>query len=294
MHNYLRAVGFSNIVSRTDFDNRLEQVLAQVEIHDKIELDEDLTFAELHWECSDNMGIAIRGEYDKNKKFHVEHYYPYCISDIISTNDQVVISKRVDTDAYTGMCDDYRLGVSLIFYLQNSIEYLRYKEKKNTDKQYKVCLSALSVEGKILLPIDKEAITQKYKTLDAKNRNNLIVEARKGNQEAIDSLTIDDIDLYAVVSKRIREEDLYTIVETCFIPYGSESDNYSIIGTIVSSREVENQITKEIVYELEISCNELNFQVCINKEDLVGEPMPGRRFKGNIWMQATIQFDAEE
>ena len=57
MHNYLRAVGFSNIVSRTDFDNRLEQVLAQVEIHDKIELDEDLTFAELHWECSDNMGI---------------------------------------------------------------------------------------------------------------------------------------------------------------------------------------------------------------------------------------------
>ena len=71
------------------------------------------------------MGIALRGEYDENDKFHIEHYFPYYSANVVSTNDLVMINKRVDTDAYTGMCDDYRLGVSLIFYLQNAIDYMK-------------------------------------------------------------------------------------------------------------------------------------------------------------------------
>ncbi|MBQ1207510.1 MAG: DUF3881 family protein, partial [Lachnospiraceae bacterium] len=45
-----------------------------------------------------------------------------------------------------------------------------------------------------------------------------------------------------------------------------------------------------LVYSLTVSCNGLNFQVCINEADLVGIPAPGRRFKGTVWMQglATI------
>lgn len=291
MHNYLRAVGFSNIVSRTDFDALVDQILEQAEEKQSIAIDEQVTFAEIRWACTENMGICLRGEYDQAGKFHIEHYFPYYLADIVSTNDLVMISKRVDTDAYTGMCDDYRLGVSLIFYLQNTIDFLRAKEDKRiAGIPHMMRLAALSIEGKVLLPLDKTAITEKYKTLDPKHRNNLIAEAKKGNQEAIDSLTIDDIDLYAVVSRRIKYEDLYSIVETCFVPYGSESDNYSIIGTIQSSNLVENKYTKEMMYEMEVNCNDLVFQVCINKGDLMGEPAPGRRFKGNIWMQGSIQF----
>lgn len=291
MHNYLRAVGFSKIVSRTDFDGLMDQILEQADEKQSIEMQEQVTFAELRWKCADNIGISLRGEFDQSGKFHIEHYFPYFIADMVSTNDLVMISKRVDTDAYTGMCDDYRLGVSLIFYLQNSIEFLKAKEKGEiAGVTHSIRLAALSIEGKILLPLDKAAITEKYKTLDPKHRNNLIAEAKKGNQEAIDSLTIDDIDLYAVVSKRIKEEDLYSIVETCFIPYGSESDNYTIIGIIQSWNLVQNQYTSEMVYEMEVSCNDLIFQVCINQQDLLGEPEVGRRFKGNIWMQGSIQF----
>ena len=39
-----------------------------------------------------------------------------------------------------------------------------------------------------------------------------------------------------------------------------------------------------------LSCNELVFDVCINQKDLLGEPMPGRRFKGTIWLQGKINF----
>jgi len=291
MHNFLRAVGFSNVDSRTDFDQMVQQMIEQCDEIQMCEINEKISFAELRWKCTETMGIVLRGEYDQEGKFHMEHYFPYCISDTVSTNDVVLISKRVDTDAYTGMCDDYRLGVSLIFYLQNSVEYLKEKDKNNVaGVPHSVRLSALSTEGKIILPLDKTSIDEKYKTLDPKHRNRLIAEAKKGNQEAIDSLTIDDIDLYAVISRRIRYEDLYSVVETCFIPYGSESDNYSVIGTIQEWKLVENIHTKELVYEMEINCNDLVFQVCINKEDLLGEPEIGRRFKGNIWMQGQIQF----
>ena len=145
MHNFLRAVGFSDIVSRTDFDRLAKQIIGQCDEKQQYELNEKIMVAELRWKCNDTMGISLRGEYDQDGTFHIEHYFPYCISDTVSTNDVVMISKRVDTDAYTGMCDDYRLGVSLIFYLQNSIEYLKAKEKEGKiTVPHSVSLSALS------------------------------------------------------------------------------------------------------------------------------------------------------
>lgn len=291
VHNYLRAVGFSKIMSRVDFDNLVDEILNEAQEKQCIQIDDIVTFSEIKWNCNEYMGIALRGEYDENDKFHIEHYFPYYSANVVSTNDLVMINKRVDTDAYTGMCDDYRLGVSLIFYLQNAIDYMKASSNNQLlGIRHAIRLAALSIEGKILLPLDRTGITEKYKTLDPKYRNNLIAEAKKGNQEAIDSLTIDDIDLCAVISKRIKCEDLYSVVETSFIPYGSESDNYTIIGTIQSVKLTENKYTKEMLYELEVCCNDLVFQVCINKMDLQGEPLVGRRFKGNIWMQGTVQF----
>ena len=91
--------------------------------------------------------------------------------------------------------------------------------------------------------------------------------------------------MYSMISRRARTEDIYTIVESSFIPYGSESDNYTIIGTILESKLVVNEMTGEQVYQLLVNCNDLIYDVCINKLDLLGEPQQGRRFKGNIWMQ---------
>jgi len=293
MHNYLRAVGFSNLMNRTDFDHMINQILESSLDKQIIALEQDVSFAEINWEAAPNMGICMRGEFDQKGKFYLEHYFPYYKGSVISTNDDVMINKRVDTDAYTGMCDDYRLGVSLIFYLQNAIEYMKECDKNKT-KMFNcpIKLAALSVEGKVILPIDHSEITIRHKTLDAKHRNKLIAEAKKGNQEAIDSLTIDDIDLYAMVSRRVKYEDIYSIVETSFVPYGSESDSYTIIGEIAHSKLVTNHVTNEEVYELSIACNDLEFDLCINKSDLMGEPAIGRRFKGNIWLQGRIEFSS--
>ena len=72
------------------------------------------------------------------------------------------------------------------------------------------------------------------------------------------------------------------------MPYGIESDQYSILGEILEVEEVENSLTEEKIYYLKVDCNDLVFCVTINERDLLGEPVAGRRFKGNIWMQGMV------
>lgn len=292
MHSYLRAIGFSNINNRADLNRLLDKVTEEPSRMRSIQQAGDTgSLTEITKEYAEGMGITLRGETDENNQFHMEHYFPYLHGQYISTREEVGINKRVDTEAYTGMCDDFRLGVSLIFYVQNVIEFLE-KKKQNMPMgtPFSVSLAALSLEGRILLPIEKDEVQVRNISAETKYRNSLIAEAKKGNQDAIDSLTIDDIDTYAIVSRRAKKEDIYSIVDTSFIPFGSESDNYSIIATITESNLLVNELTKEEVYDLQLICNDLNFRLCINKQDLLGEPMIGRRFKGNIWMQGSIAF----
>ncbi len=294
MHSYLRAIGFSSINNRMDLNLLMENIISQPHKINSIQLSEEGSLTELTMEFADGMGVTLRGEMDHNNKFHMEHYFPFLYGQNVSTREEVGINKRVDTEAYTGMCDDFRLGVSLIFYMQNVIDLLE-KKKQNMplSTPFPVTLAALSLDGRILLPIEKDEIQVRNITAETKYRNNLIAEAKKGNQDAIDSLTIDDIDTYAMVSRRAKKEDVYSIVDTSFIPFGSESDNYSIIATITDYNLMVNNLTKEEVYDMQLVCNELNFRMCINKQDLLGEPMVGRRFKGNIWMQGSIGFSEQ-
>ncbi|BBF44594.1 hypothetical protein lbkm_3309 [Lachnospiraceae bacterium KM106-2] len=291
MHSFMRAVGFSNIKSRSDLDQLFSNILKNPTNQKTQKTDYQISIAEISKDFSDFMGVTLRGEYDDEGKFHLEHYFPYFKGHYRMMKEEIVVNKRVDTEAYTGMCDDIRLGVSLIFYLQNVIEYMEIqKKRKLISYTAPLKLAALSVEGKILLGIDKTPHNSQKISHEKKRRSKLIQEAKLGNQEAIDSLTIDDIDLYTLISKRAKYEDIYSIVETSFVPFGSESDNYSVLGTIIEVNEVINSYSKETVYQLTIECNDINFGICINKQDLEGVPEVGRRFKGNIWLQGEVDF----
>ncbi len=292
MHSYLRTIGFSELKSQVEMDNLVQDILND-STHDKMVLTDNQTmYAEIIKEFAPDMGIALRGEYDDQGVFRLENYFPYYKGKTISTKEEVTFNKKVDNNSFTGMCDDIRVGVSLIFYLQNALEYMGLRNReKSLGQGLPIYLTGLSLEGKILLGIEKKRKSDKSHATQAKNRNQLLAEAREGNQDAIDSLTIDDIDLFAAVSKRTKSEDLYSIVDSTFVPYGSESDNYMIVGTIMEYQQLTNEFTNEQVYSMVIECNELQFDICIAKKDLMGEPGIGRRFKGVVWMQGTVNFD---
>ena len=107
---------------------------------------------------------------------------------------------------------------------------------------------------------------------------------------AIESLTLDDIDTYSKVSRRLISEDVFTIVDTYIMPYGIECDRYSILGEILNIHRIENEMTREELYIMSLEVNGLTFDVCVPAREVVGEPAVGRRFKGNIWMQGIINF----
>ena len=151
-------------------------------------------------------------------------------------------------------------------------------------------LTGLSVEGKILFPVQKTP-EQIYSTRAAsRKRNSLNEAARRGDEEAMENLTMEDIDLYAEISRRIMYEDIYSIVDSTFMPSGVECDHYMIVGEIREIETVVNELTREEILLLTVESYDLTFRVGINRMDLLGEPAIGRRFKGEVWLQGLVEF----
>jgi len=116
-----------------------------------------------------------------------------------------------------------------------------------------------------------------------------LTQARKGDHEAFEQLTLEDMDIYSEISRRIESEDVLSIVNSYFMPNGIESDKYSVLGDILECKKILNHFTMEGVYEMTIVCNDITFELCINERDLLGEPVVGRRFKGDIWLQGKVK-----
>ena len=74
------------------------------------------------------------------------------------------------------------------------------------------------------------------------------------------------------------------------MPYGIECDQYSIMGEILECVTFKNILTGEELCQMTIECNDIQFDICINREDLLGEAKVGRRFKGLIWLQGQLHF----
>ncbi len=285
MHKFLRAVGFTDL-RKKDIEEIVNEIIDKPDMIRAAMDSEGNEFAELSKEYASNIGITVCGTYEEDDTFVVDYYYPYMRGTSITTHEQIEIEKHAEKESYAGVCDDVNLGVTLIFYLQNITDYMM-ERAGGTDYNAKgAVLSGLSVEGKIILPIQKRPdYNRKRSYLKQNERNQLIAKAREGNEDAIENLTLEDMDMYTLLAKRIENEDVLSIVDSCFMPYGIESDQYSIIGEIIDCFETKNSKTNEVIYAMKIQCNNLNFDICINQKDLLGEPAVGRRFKGNIWMQ---------
>ena len=124
------------------------------------------------------------------------------------------------------------------------------------------------------------------------NRNLLIEAAKEGDEEAIDTLSTDELKAYSSINSRIQNEDVYSIVDTLFMPYGMEADMYTIVGAITDIKEETNSMTGESLLILQVESNDIPLSIALKKEDLQGEPMIGRRFKGNVWMLGNIKPEA--
>ncbi len=307
MHKYLRAIGFSKVRTREDLQALINEVVEKTIMTSDVKGEvtkneymsgrdmamdvEDRIFAELFLDFVHGAGICVRGEFDDEDSFLYQYYFPYLRGENISSNEDVTVERHAEKESYAGVCDDIKVGVSLIFYLQNMIPYKKLQSLSQLPIQgTSLILSALSVNGMIMMPIIKNEREKRRIKKATSERNQLIAQARRGDEEAIESLTLDDMDTYTMISRKIQKEDIFSLVDTYFMPYGVECDQYSVLGEIVQVRTDKNRVSDEEVVMMTVECNELTIEVGINKIDLYGEPAVGRRFKGVIWLQGYINF----
>lgn len=291
MHKYMRAIGFSTIENQKKLQELLTEVVINSDRRAITMNQEDVLLGEFCKDFATNMGIAVCGQFDEDEKFTYEYYYPYLTGNGISSYEDVSVERHAEKDSYAGVCDEIKVGISLIFYLKNRIPYVKAQATgKLPIRGTSLTLSGLSVSGTVLMPIYKDEEQIQRVKRESATRRNLMAAARKGDEEAIETLTLEDMDMYTNISKRIHKEDVLSLVDTYFMPYGVECDQYAVLGEIQAVRIVANQVTGEQIYVLTICSNELTFDVAINIIDLFGEPEVGRRFRGVIWLQGNINF----
>ncbi len=291
MHQYLKAIGFDNIRTKNDLRNLLSDVEEKFTHQTIVSYRPGEDFCEIKKDYGQCIGVSLCGELDENDVFDPDYYFPYFQGSGISTYAEISVERKIEKEQYVGMCEDSRIGISLIFTLQNGIEYMRERQAGFTaELTTSVTLSGLALSGTVLLPVIKDEQMMKSEREASDNRKMLLNAARNGDQMAIETLTLDDIDMYSQVSRRLAKEDVFSIVDTYFMPYGIECDLYSIMGEILAVRKRKNTMTGVEVYQMKLNVNELQFDVCVPADSVMGEPEMGRRFKGTIWLQGYINF----
>ncbi len=293
MHQYLNAVGFSELKNKKELLELIKSIIKDPSKREFIETDRNSVICEYTKYFSPTTGITVRGEIDEDNELTLDFYYPVCRPLSISTNESIGIERFAFNEYFAGICDDPRIGVTLIFDIPNSVDVMRRFAQDNGDMEEKATVefAGLSVNGMIMLPIKKDVGEKAKREKSATNRNKLLMAARNGDENAIESLTLDDIDTYAQLSKKIRSEDVYSLVDSYFMPYGVECDLYSIMAEIIDYSLEKNDVSGEEIVILSLDYNGMALNICINRKDLLGEPMVGRRFKGTVLIQGTVNFN---
>ena len=210
MHEYLRAVGFSDIREKAELSNLLRMTEESYQCERTSGNRNGKDFSERKKEFAPGMGILLRGEYDEEGNYQRDYYLPYFQGKQEKLYDTVTVERHAEKESYAGVCDDLSLGVSIIFYVQNVADLLN-EQRLNQLSSCTVTLrfSGLSTGGKVLLPVIK-GMTEEENSEAVLQRTKMIQAARDGDEEAIENLTLEDMDIYSMISRRIADEDVFS------------------------------------------------------------------------------------
>ena len=293
-HRYLRAIGFSQYNQSRQVRSLLDWVCRTPSASSLVREGKE-TYGCLSKSAGDRIGLRVYGELEDGKSFQPEYLFPYADSDTVSTRVPCMVERQHDRNAYGGLCEDPALGVSLIFYLSNGMEYARRQAVSADSAEIQaVYLTALCLSGKVLLPVRKSERQKAISRAAVRNRGMLMEAARNGDEKAMETLAMEDMNLVQEISGRVAHEDLYSIVDTCFMPCGLECDQYALIAEILKVETLRNTMTGENLYRMLLECNDVKLSLVMNQEDLLGDPAPGRRFKGDVWLQGRAEFPFTE
>ncbi len=289
MHNCLKSIGLAGIKTIKDEKKLLDLILTKP---DKKKMttnsaDEDSFHAELTKEFAPGIGMKIIGQFDEYDQFRLDNYYPYSIAPCDRIEEDCLVDRKMESMSFSGLCEDSHFGMPLIFHVVNTLDCILAGEPSGNPKRCGIELSGLATEGSVLLPtINTRALMNEQKP----DREMVKSAGQDLMDEDIDpgEYLMEELDRGYKAYGRINNEDVFSIVETTFMPFGMDVELYKIIGIIEKVFYSTNSYSGEEICHLQIICNELRFTICINRASLAGEPKPGRRFRGIIWLQGIV------
>ena len=136
MHSYLRTIGFSKIKTKSEQNKLISTILNNTTDRREIEISSDTTFIQINKSFGNGLGLSIVGEYDKDGYFNIDHSFPYCTGESKVVQSDIQIEPHSDKDAYYVISDDFNLGMTLIYNLQNISDYMKTSIKTLNEFKY--------------------------------------------------------------------------------------------------------------------------------------------------------------
>lgn len=127
MHSYLRSIGFSDIKNRRQLTPITKEIIAYPTTRNIITVDADTRLVQLTKDFGEGFGISLVGEMDIDNTVSFEYYFPYVRSSSVMNQERIYIEKHGDKESFAGVCEDYNLGMTLIFFLTNVSDYANTK-----------------------------------------------------------------------------------------------------------------------------------------------------------------------
>lgn len=288
MKNNLRTVGFTKKKDIDDIKNELEELYNSISEEEK---HNDVQEIEIVKYCGNKIGVV--STYTKKNEQMLEKVQPYLETDKLQRISNISI-KKIKNNKTTEIIiygTEKKTKSTLVFHLQNrkdEMEDILIKSQKEVIAK----IFAVSIGSKVILPAlksknifdnIKEDIERDIETL----RNIQTDNIDSGKSLGIDK-TIENIEKVINELEKGRTKKVEITIENCFtelseyISFNKIDITYEILGTIKKVEEVINEMTNEIVYKMLIYISKLEFELIVNKKDLMGLPTKNMRISGKF------------
>ena len=159
MHKYFKAAGFPDFMTeRAVFDFIDARIVTPENFYTELRIDPETLIREYRMMVSESVGVCAAVMVTDGRQPALVYYYPFYESFEETGTAPCSIERHTEKETYSGLIEDFTPGISLIFFMINSLDYRR-KLLNGTDplRTFRgVYMSAFACDGKVLLPIAKK------------------------------------------------------------------------------------------------------------------------------------------
>ena len=123
IHTFLRSIGFGDLTKNADLYLILESILNRPDEQNIVKDEYGNEFACFSKSFGTDIGITVCGNFINDKEFRMEYYYPYLHGSQITTCETIEIERHAAREAFAGICDELKLGVTLISSMREKMPY---------------------------------------------------------------------------------------------------------------------------------------------------------------------------